>query len=249
MSGLQIAILVVLAIAVYAGVRWLGVVGRRHAVAQWGGSRLQALDGLNRIFCRRFHRLDANLFDLPASGGVIVVANHVSGLDPVAMIAASPRPLRFLIAKEQFNRPGLRSFFSLLRLIPVDRAGRPDKALRAALRAIEAGDVVAIYPQGGITTKDDRQPRLKRGALFLSDQTGAPIVTLRISGVAAEGLTIPAIFVRSRLKIEQGPTLTADLPSDQRLQAIADFIAPGIYPKTTQPPSDENGLQQQDLKP
>lgn len=223
---------IILVIAIYLGVGWLGPVGRRHAVAQWGGPRLQSLDGLNRLFCRKFHRLQSDLFSLPETGGVIVVANHISGLDPVAMIAASPRPLRFLIAAEQFNRIGLRQFFGLLRLIPVDRAGRPDKALRAALRALESGDVVAIYPQGGITLQKDRQPRLKRGAIFLSDQTGAPIVTLRISGVAAQGWTIPAIFVRSKVVIEQGPTLSPHLPADERLQAIADFITPDLYTKS-----------------
>lgn len=240
---------VIAALAIYLLVRWLGPVGRRHAVAKWGGPRLQSLDGLNRLFCRKFHRLQPDLFSLPQSGGVVVVANHISGLDPVAMIAASPRPLRFLIAAEQFNRIGLRKFFGLLRLIPVDRTGRPDKALRAALRALEAGDVVAIYPQGGITLKKDKQPRLKRGAIFLSDQTGAPIVTLRISGVTAKGLTIPAIFVRSKVIIEQGPTLTPDLPADERLQAIADFITPGVYAKTLPQETDQDSLQPTDLKP
>jgi len=226
MSGLGIIIWLVIAAAIYFLFRWLGRIGRRHAVASWGGRRLQSADGLNRLFCRRYHRLGSTEIDLPAAGGVIVVSNHISGLDPVAMIAASARPLRFLIAKEQYHRFYLHWFLKRLGLIPVDRTGRPDKALRAAQRALESGEAIAIFPQGGITTEKDRQRKLKRGAVFLAEQTGVPVVPVRISGVAAKGWTIVAIFVRSRIVIEQGAILPADMPADEKMQAIEEFITP-----------------------
>jgi len=226
MSVTWLAFWLVAVVAVYFLFRWLGRVGRRHAVAQWGGPRLQSADGLNRLFCRKFHRLDSSMIELPQAGGVIVVSNHISGLDPVAMIAASARPLRFLIASEQYNRWFVHWFLKRLGLIPVDRTGRPDKALRAAFRALEAGKAIAIFPQGGITTEKDKPRKLKRGAVFLAEQTGVPIIPVRISGVTAKGFTLVAIFVRSRIVIEQGPTLAPDMPADDKMQAIADFIAP-----------------------
>ena len=51
--------------------------------ADWGSGWLNALDGLARIFCRRYHRMNSAVLDLPERGGAIVVANHVSGLDPI----------------------------------------------------------------------------------------------------------------------------------------------------------------------
>ncbi len=73
----------------------------RHNLTDWGQGWLNVLDGFNRIFCRQFHRLNEVWLDLPEAGPAVVVSNHVSGLDPLLLIASSPRPLRFLIASEQ----------------------------------------------------------------------------------------------------------------------------------------------------
>ena len=77
---------------------------------------------------------------LPETGAAIVVCNHISGLDPLVLIAATPRPLRFLIAREEYERFGLQWLFRLGKCIPVERDKRPELAMRAALRAIENGE-------------------------------------------------------------------------------------------------------------
>ncbi|MGD2083234.1 MAG: 1-acyl-sn-glycerol-3-phosphate acyltransferase, partial [Chromatiales bacterium] len=77
---------------------------RAANLTDWGSGWLNLLDGVNRLFCRYYHRMNDVVLPLPAEGAAIVVANHVSGLDPLLLIAASRRPLRFLIAREQFER-------------------------------------------------------------------------------------------------------------------------------------------------
>ena len=91
-------------VALWLGWRWALRKCEAANVADWGNRWINRLDGLNRLFCRHFHRLGRQDIPLPARGGALVVSNHVSGLDPLLLIAASPRPLRFLIAREEYER-------------------------------------------------------------------------------------------------------------------------------------------------
>ncbi|OOY41273.1 hypothetical protein BOV91_12355, partial [Solemya velum gill symbiont] len=143
--------------------------------AEWGTPFLNRLDGLNRLFCRFVHRLPEDNFDLPETGPAIVASNHVSGLDSLLLLAASPRPLRFMIAREQYERFGMQWLFHALGAIPVDRSGRPEKAMREALNALKAGEVIAIFPHGKIHLPSDPPRKLKGGAARLSAISKCPV--------------------------------------------------------------------------
>lgn len=195
--------LLVVAVALlgWAG-RRLWVACERFNRADWGNAWLNRLDGLNRLFCGWYHRLEPATVALPAHAAV-VVANHVSGLDPLLMLAACDRPLRFVIAREQYERFGWRWLFRALRLIPVDRERGPAKALFAVLAALQHGDVIAIFPHGGIYPPKPAAP-VKRGAAFLASLVAAPIVPLRLEGIRGEGHTLLAALMRSRAKVHAG---------------------------------------------
>lgn len=170
--------------------------------ADWGGRWLNRLDGLNRIFCRRFHRLARDPLHLPRTGPVLIASNHVSGLDPLLLIAASQRPLRFIIAREEYERWWLRWLFRAIGCIPVDRTRDPHKALYAARRALAAGEVVALFPQGKIHPDHLPPVPLRRGIVLLSQMTGAPVVPVRISGVRGQGLAVAAVVMRSAARLQ-----------------------------------------------
>lgn len=208
------------------GLRRLDRAVRAAAVADWGHRGLNWLDGLNRLFCRHWHRLQADTVDLPESGGAIVVANHVSGLDPLLMVAACRRPLHFMIAAEEYRRYGLTWLFRAMGCIPVDRSGRPERALRAAARALERGQVVALFPHGRIHLDSDPPRRLRPGAAWLSELTDTPIYPLRIDGVRGQGKTILAVVPRSRARVTAHPSIQAHITGKQdcleRLARILD---------------------------
>ncbi|KPK48325.1 MAG: hypothetical protein AMS22_15620 [Thiotrichales bacterium SG8_50] len=176
-------------------------------VADWGNKWLNRLDGLNRIFCRRFHRLNGDALTLPERGGALVASNHVSGLDPLLLIAASNRPLRFLIAREQYQRWWLRWLFRAVGCIPVERSRNPQAALMAARNALKAGEVVALFPHGTIHLDHHQPRRLKRGIVWLGKQTGAPIYPLRIDGVRGAGLTVLSVWIPGEVKLRSYPAL------------------------------------------
>ncbi|NOX76154.1 MAG: 1-acyl-sn-glycerol-3-phosphate acyltransferase [Gammaproteobacteria bacterium] len=171
--------------------------------ADWGGAAINRFAGFISLYCRYFHRFQFDPLPLPEQGGALVAANHMSGLDPFLLIAASPRPLRFLIAREEYERFGLNWLFRRGRCIPVDRDRRPERALREALMALERGDVVVLFPHGGIHLDSDPPRKLKGGVVRLAQKMGLPICPVRLDGVRGAGHTVPALVIpgRARLKV------------------------------------------------
>lgn len=211
-------------------VLWLKRLGRRYGQADWGGSFLNNLDGLMRLFCRKFHRLAYEPLPVPEKGGAIVAANHLSGLDPVILSAASSRPLRFVIATEQYRQPLLRWFFDLIGCIPVDRTGSPEKAFYSARRALAEGQIVVIFPQGRIRVPDDERRPLKRGVIALAAMAEVPVIPARISGVGGMGRLVTALFIRSSARIHAGtPIEVAGSRDEEALLAIEEFISRDVY--------------------
>ena len=182
---------------------------RRANRVDWGRDWMNLLDGLNRLFCYRYHRLNLVRLRIPKSGPAIITANHVSGLDPLLLLASSRRTIHFLIAKEEYERFGLNWLFRAIKSIPVDRETRPDLALRAAMRTLQEGHVVAIFPHGGIHTDLDSPCRIKPGAVRLAQLTGADILPLRISGIRGAGHVVRGVLLRSRAQLEAFPKISA----------------------------------------
>lgn len=203
---------------------WLWRVGLAQGRIDWGSSWMNALDGLNRIFCRCYHRSNAAAIHLPERGGAIVASNHISGLDPLLLIAASTRPLRFMIAREEYERFGLRWLFRAAGCIPVDRGLRPGRALREALRALHRGEVIAIFPHGGIYTAED-PGTLKGGIVRLAKKSQCLIYPVHIDGVRGAGHTLPAVLLRSRVKLHVFPALScADVEHPACLHLLAKLL-------------------------
>jgi 1-acyl-sn-glycerol-3-phosphate acyltransferase len=195
--------------------------------ADWGGKWINRLDGFNRLFCRRFHRLRSEELPLPEEGGALVASNHVSGLDPLLLIAACRRPLRFIIAREQYERWYLKWLFQAVGCIPVERSRNPLAAFHLARDAILRGEVVALFPHGGIHLDHEPAKPLKRGVAVIAGVTGAPVFPARIEGVRGEGLTVAAVFLRSRARIRSFPALQCQSKSlDQCLERLAALIGP-----------------------
>ena len=170
--------------------------------ANWGSPWINHLARINSILCHRFHRLKGNLHTLPKHGAAVVVSNHFSGLDPFLLIAASHRPLRFLMAVEEYNRFGLKWLFKAVGCIPVDRKGRPERAFREARRMLEKGEVIAIFPHGGMRLDSEHNRKLKPGAVRLAQMVDCPIVPVRLDGISVEGTIVQALFKRGRTTVK-----------------------------------------------
>ena len=186
------------------------VIGLMYNEVNWGAWWVNAVDGWFRWFARVYHRLRGERIQLPESGGVLLVSNHLSGLDPFLLIAMCNRPLRFLIAEEEYNRFGLKWMFKAAGCIPVDRGGRTDAAFRAAVRALKSGEVVALFPHGRIYPDDQTEARVKPGVLRLAQLSGCAIVPVRVQGIGAVGTVVKSVFKRSHANITNLPQISVE---------------------------------------
>ncbi|MDT8371619.1 MAG: lysophospholipid acyltransferase family protein [Gammaproteobacteria bacterium] len=212
-------------IVVLASLLVIIIAGHQASRAQWNGIYINWIDGLVRLLCRYVHRLPDTKIDLPEQGGALVVANHVSGLDPFLLISACQRPLRFLIAREEYERPLLKWLFKAAGCIPVDRSGSPELALRQALRALQSGEVIALFPHGKIHLDSDPPRKLKAGFARLAAWANVPIHPVRIDGVSGQGHVALAPFMPSRVQLTLRQTLLCNTESmDECISKVARFI-------------------------
>ncbi|MGD9528704.1 lysophospholipid acyltransferase family protein [Pseudonocardia sp.] len=118
---------------------------------------------------------------IPESGGVLVVANHISHLDPVYTalhVHRAGRVPRFLAKHVLWKVPVLGTVLRATEQIPVYRdSADAQESLRAGTGALDAGKAVVIYPEGTITRDPDGWPMLSRtGVARLALSTGVPVV-------------------------------------------------------------------------
>ena len=149
----------------------------------------RALLALARPELIPYARFDiAGVEHLPEEGPAIVVGNHRSYFDPMAMglaLAKRGRPVRFLGKKEVFDAPIVGPVARAMGGIRVERGTGSDEPLAEAALALEAGEMVAMMPQGTIPRgKAFFDPVLKGrwGAARLAAMTGAPVIPTGLWG-------------------------------------------------------------------
>lgn len=118
--------------------------------------------------------------NIPDKAGVIV-ANHVSMLDPIVLGVAVSRPVHFMAKAELFKNRLLNWFFRKLHAFPVRRGGADRSAIRTALEVLYSGELLGIFPEGTRNKGEDLLP-LHSGAALLATRAQAPIVPVLIRG-------------------------------------------------------------------
>jgi len=118
---------------------------------------------------------------VPARGPVLLVANHSSFLDPPLVGGVAPRPVSFMAKEELFRVPVLGALIRRLNARPVRRDGADAGALRTALRILQEGGVLLMFPEGTRGPEGTlREP--KPGAAMLAVLSGAPVVPVFLQG-------------------------------------------------------------------
>jgi 1-acyl-sn-glycerol-3-phosphate acyltransferase len=127
--------------------------------------------------------------DLPATGPVILVANHPSDVDPILLGVAMPRTLHFMADAVQFRRGFVGPVIARLGAFPVHKGVSNRAALERALSLLADGRVVALFAEGDLHRRS-KPSAFHTGFAFLAAHSGAPVVPVAITGaerIYAEG--------------------------------------------------------------
>jgi putative phosphoserine phosphatase/1-acylglycerol-3-phosphate O-acyltransferase len=192
---------------------------------------------------------------IPAMGPAILVGNHRSYFDATAiglLIARTGRTVRFLGKKEVFDAPVVGQLAKMMGGIRVERASGSDEPLRHAAEALEAGQMVAIMPQGTIPRgRAFFEPELKGrwGAARLAAMTKAPVIPIGLWGtekVWPRSARLPQVWnvtdpPKVRVRVGKPVELkyrSADADTKRIMKAIAALLPPAAR-KRHQPTREE----------
>jgi 1-acyl-sn-glycerol-3-phosphate acyltransferase len=180
---------------------------------------LTILHAMTIGYCGLWHRLKTNGWaPLPETGPAILIANHTCGIDHLILQAGCRRVLGFMIAREYYEWPRIAYFCKLVGCIPVNRDGRDLQATRAALRALEDGRVLPVFPEGKITpASGEVLGEMRPGAAFIAIRAGVPVIPAYIRGTPRTDQIGESLITLSRAEVTFGNPI--DLSSFDRRQA------------------------------
>lgn len=180
----------------------------------------------NRLFCRTYHKVETRCpQQLPRTGPAILVCNHVSGLDPLLIQSACSRLIIWMMAREYYEVPSLTWLYKLVEAIPVDRTGRDLTATRAALRALNDGRIVGIFPEGRIETDTNLLP-FQTGVALMAIKTRVPVYPAYLDGTQRGKEMVDAVAHPNRAAICFGPPV--DFPRDSTAKAALEHATERI---------------------
>ncbi len=123
--------------------------------------------------------------NFPAKGGALLVCNHMSFVDAALLVAATDRPIRFIMHQEIYDHPVVKPFAKMVRAIPISSEQHPREllqSLHAASDALRNGEIVCIFAEGQITRTGQLLP-FRRGLERIMKGVDEPIIPVNLDGV------------------------------------------------------------------
>ena len=178
------------------------------------------------------YRLHVQELDrVPEEGPAVIVCNHVSFVDALVIMAACKRPIRFVMDHNIFRWPVLKFVFRTSKAIPIASAKEDPAMMERAFdevgKALDAGDLVGIFPEGKITADGNINP-FRPGITCILARNPVPVVPMALRGLwgsffsRKDGTAMTKPFRRgmfSRIELVMAAAVPAAEALPERLQA------------------------------
>ncbi|MCA9063987.1 MAG: 1-acyl-sn-glycerol-3-phosphate acyltransferase [Planctomycetaceae bacterium] len=210
--------------------------------AGWGVWVCYRLSALLSIYPWRWRA--RNECSYPEEGPAIIVANHTSPADPVLLWVRhferfrKPRlrVIGYMMAREYYvGRGPVGWVCRTMQSIPADRSGRDMGPVKDALRRLEAGHLLGLFPEGRLNTRSPDECLLKggTGVAWLAIKSGAPVIPVFIQNAPRSRSMVRAFLMPTRVRVRYGQPLDLSKwdghkPSRAVLTEMTDHIMKSI---------------------
>jgi acyl-[acyl-carrier-protein]-phospholipid O-acyltransferase/long-chain-fatty-acid--[acyl-carrier-protein] ligase len=172
---------------------------------------------------------------VPARGGALLVPNHASIVDAALVIAATDRPIRFLMFKDFYEHPLIKPLAKAMGVIAISSQQGPRemiRSLREATRALQNGELVCIFPEGQMTRIGQMMP-FRRGMERILKGLDVPVIPMNIDGIWGSIFSFSGgkfFWKRPRqipypVRVTFGKPLPATVTSTEARQAVLELGA------------------------
>jgi 1-acyl-sn-glycerol-3-phosphate acyltransferase len=174
-----------------------------------------------QVFCRIFTTC---CFDLkvsgqkyvPHEGGVLLVANHQSYLDPVLVGVRLDRPLNYIAKSELFENPQFAKLLRWLHSFPVHQGRADVGAVRETIARLRAGRALAIFPEGSRTNNGELLP-MERGVGLIVRRAKVPVIPVVIEGSFRAWPINETMFRPTKIRLVYGPPMDLSGLSEEEI--------------------------------
>ncbi len=182
------------------------------------------------LLFRSIYRVDVqNLQHLPKQGSVLLLGNHISWLDWAIVQLVSPRPIRFVMDRNYYQRWYLRWFLDFFRVIPI-ASGHSKTALQKTNEALKAGEIICLFPEGAISHSGQLSD-FKRGFEKTVDGVDGTIIPFYLHGLwgsrfsrsAEKQYELGKSGWRRRLKVSFGEAMPITATADEVKRRVLDL--------------------------
>jgi len=145
--------------------------------------------------------------NIPKTGSFVIVANHSSLLDGFVLVSSVKPKVTFMSAAHLFKIPFVGNILRGVGAIPVQGKGSDIKLIKEAIKVLQAGGVLGIFPEGRIVNEKDGFSA-KAGAAYLAMKADVPIIPMAIKG-ADKALPAGAKFPKlNKIEVKIGKPIT-----------------------------------------
>jgi acyl-[acyl-carrier-protein]-phospholipid O-acyltransferase/long-chain-fatty-acid--[acyl-carrier-protein] ligase len=180
---------------------------------------------------RRHYRVRVQgMKNIPAQGGALLLGNHVSWIDWAIIQLASPRPIRFVMIRNIYERWYLKWFFDLFGCIPIEQGPRSRESLKNIAQLLEQGELVCLFPEGTLS-RTGHLVEFRKGYELACEElsTEVPIIPFYLHGLWGSQFSRSTSLLKQSYRLGAKRDLVIAFGAPQENSISADVLKRRLF--------------------